>query len=83
MTGADMPPMVSRLTRYDEAHLVHYIRLLDAADEGADWREAAIEILGLDPADEDARAIYERHLSRARWMTEIGYAWLLGPPAAS
>ena len=77
---ADRAPDISQLTAYDESHLVDYLRLLDAADEGADWREAAACILGVDAATEPRRAktMHDSHLARARWMTEVGYAHLLG-----
>ncbi|MGC4251151.1 MAG: DUF2285 domain-containing protein [Sphingobium sp.] len=86
MTGKpfeDRAPDAPRLTAYDEDHLADYIRLLDTDDEGADWREAATHIFGIDPGAEPerARAMHESHLARARWMTEIGYAYLLGPRA--
>lgn len=84
MTGNrfnDRPPDKPHLTGYDEAHLSDYLRLLDAAAECADWREAVSIIFGIDPACDPGRAwtVYESHLARARWMTEVGYAWLLGP----
>lgn len=77
----DRPPEKPYLTGYDEAHLSDYLRLLDADAEGADWREAVSIIFGIDPAcePERARIVHESHLARARWMTEAGYAWLLGP----
>ena len=77
---ADRAPDVSQLTAYDEGHLVDYLRLLDADDEGADWREAASDILGIDASAEPRRAktMHDSHLARARWMTEVGYAHLLG-----
>ncbi len=77
---ADRPPDVSQLTAYDESHLVDYLRLLDADDEGGDWREAAACILGIDATAEPHRAktMHDSHLARARWMTEVGYAHLLG-----
>lgn len=77
---SDCPPAEPTITPYDEAHLTDYLCLLDAAE--ADWQKAAFTILGLDPSHDPARAkqIYESHLARARWMTEIGYAHLLGPP---
>jgi hypothetical protein len=55
------------------------LRLLDAADEGADWREAVRIIFGLDPINEPQRAriVYDSHLARARWMTQTGYRHLL------
>ena len=34
----DQPPDKHHLTSYDEAHLVDYLRLLDAQAEGAPWR---------------------------------------------
>jgi len=77
---ADRAPEISQLTAYDESHLADYLRLLDADAGGADWREAAAGILGIDVAAEPQRAktMHESHLARARWMTEIGYAHLLG-----
>lgn len=77
---ADRAPDVSQLTAYDESHLVDYLRLLDANDEGADWREAAAHILGIDATAEPhrAKAMHQSHLARAQWMTEVGYAHLLG-----
>jgi hypothetical protein len=78
----DRPPDGARLTSYDERHLATYIRLLDADAEGADWREAARIIFGLDPNLELTRAktVHDSHLARARWMTEVGYRHLLEPP---
>ena len=79
----DRPPDSAELTDYDRKHLSAYLRLLDAADEGADWREAVQIIFGLDPADQPERAhtVYDSHLARARWMTQTGYRDLLKPPA--
>ena len=73
-------PDSQQLTSYDEGHLVAYLRLLDAAAEGKDWREAARLIFGVDVSAEPDRAktMHESHLARARWMTEVGYAYLLG-----
>ncbi|TAJ95577.1 MAG: DUF2285 domain-containing protein [Reyranella sp.] len=77
----DCPPESGRLTAYDESHLALYIRLLDAAAEGADWREAVQVLFGLDPdRDPDrARMVHDSHLARARWMTTTGYRELLRP----
>jgi predicted secreted protein len=77
---ADRAPEVSQLTAYDESHLTAYLRLLDADDGEADWREATAAILGVDAAAEPLRAktMHDTHLARARWMTEVGYAYLLG-----
>ena len=53
---ADTPPSNSKLTVYDEGHLLTYLRLLDADEEGADWREVARIVLRLDPEREPDRA---------------------------
>lgn len=76
----DLAPDSPQLTTYDEGHLVAYLRLLDAEADGADWREIAAVIFGIDVAAEPGRAkiMHDSHLARARWMTEIGYAHLLG-----
>lgn len=80
----DNPPTGNELTEYDEQHLATYLRLLDAAAEGADWREAVSIIFQLDPMRDPARAemVYSSHLARARWMTETGYRHLLKPRSA-
>lgn len=77
----DSPPLTDRVNAYDEAHLATYLRLLDAAEGGADWREVVKIVFGLD-ADADpqrAKHIHDTHLARARWMTEHGYRHLLQP----
>jgi Uncharacterized conserved protein (DUF2285) len=76
---ADVAPDAEVLTRYDEQHLVTYLRLLDADAEGADWTEVASVVLHIDPSREPERArrAWETHLARARWMTEHGYQHLL------
>lgn len=65
------------LTPYE--HAITYMRILDAADESADWREVTQILLHIDPAREPERAQlgYESHLARAKWMTEHGYRLLL------
>lgn len=75
----DAPPASTELTEYDRTHMKVYMRVHDAAAEGADWREAVEVIFGLDPNSdlERARRIYDSHLARARWMTEHGYRRLL------
>lgn len=78
----DCPPASPKLTPYDERHLATYLRLLDSAEAGADWREAVRLVFGLNPARDPqrARVVYDSHLARARWMTETGYCDLLRPP---
>jgi len=72
-------PQSEHLTDYDRAHVKDYLRLLDATEEGADWREVARVLFGIDPARREklARQVYNAHLSRARWMTTHGYLDLL------
>jgi hypothetical protein len=76
---ADEAPDDPALTPYDEEHLIVYIRLLDAEADGADWMEAALLVLRIDPilGPKRARNAWESHLSRAKWMTENGYDHLL------
>ncbi|MET3645417.1 DNA -binding domain-containing protein [Phyllobacterium ifriqiyense] len=75
----DEPPNSAALTDYDRSHMKVYMRVLDAATDGADWREAVAVIFGIDPDDEPERArlVHDSHLARARWMTEHGYRLLL------
>lgn len=75
----DAPPASPRVTDYDLAHAVTYLRLLDAQADGADWREVARIVLDLDPTadSERARRVHDAHLARAQWMTREGYRDLL------
>jgi len=75
----DEPPESAVLTAYDRQHMKLYMRLLDAATDGADWREAVSVLFALDPELESDRArhVHDTHLARARWMTEHGYRQLL------
>ncbi|WP_227287647.1 DUF2285 domain-containing protein [Boseongicola sp. H5] len=75
----DAPPESAALTEYDRTHTILYMRLLDAADDGADWREVVSVLFKINPAvdPERARRIHDTHLARARWMTEHGYRQLL------
>lgn len=76
---ADVAPTGSALTKYDEEHIITYLRLLDADAEGADWRDVAQLVLHVDPQAEPdrARIAFDSHLARAKWMTEQGYRHLL------
>ena len=78
---ADAAPGAPVLTPYDEQHLITYLRLLDAAEAGAEWKEVSRVMLGIDPetAPDRARRAWETHLARARWMVESGYRHLLRP----
>lgn len=76
----DRPPLTEFVNAYDERHLATYLRLLDADEERADWREVVAVIFGIDPEREPERAkiVHESHLARARWMSAAGYRQLLG-----
>lgn len=75
----DRAPADDCITAYDERNFVTYLRILDANEEGADWREVASIVFGLDAAvePERARQVHDSHLARARWMTAHGYRHLL------
>lgn len=75
----DRAPADDRITAYDERHFITYLRILDAADEGADWREVVAILFAIDAAAEPERArqVHDSHLARARWMTKSGYRQLL------
>ncbi len=75
----DQAPDGPDIVPYDERHFVTYLRLLDAAREGADWTEVARIVLHRDPIQEEARTrrCWESHLARARWMTRHGYRRIL------
>ncbi len=79
---AESAPTDKQITEYDRAHLVAYLRLLDAAAAKAAWEDAARIVLNLDPAREPDRAwrIYESHLARARWLSEHGYRQMIQTP---
>lgn len=76
---ADKAPSGDTLTPYDKDHQVIYLRLLDADAAGADWKEVARIVLGMDPEKEPerARTAWESHLKRAKWMTTRGYKDLI------
>lgn len=75
----DEAPTLEIITPYDEQHHITYLRLLDAEAEGADWTEVARTVLHRDPVTEAdrTRRCWESHLTRARWMTKIGYRRIL------
>jgi len=75
----DEAPSVDALTDYDRAHLITYLRLLDAEADKAPWRDAAAIVLGMRAEDDEERArrAYNTHLARARWMAKKGYTSLL------
>ncbi len=84
MTQAELRERAPRgepLTDYDRAQAAVYLRLLDAEAAGADWREVAQIVLGVDPQQDPARAetMHKTHLARAHWLRDGGYKELLRP----
>jgi hypothetical protein len=81
-TVADVAPTTLELTEYDLSHMIVYLRLLDAARDGAGWEEASRIVLKIDPdvKRERARRVYHSHYDRAGWMTQQGYKELLEMP---
>jgi predicted secreted protein len=72
---ADEVPWADALTAYDDAHLVLYLRVLDAEAAGADWRQVARILLQRDATAEPERALrcWNAHLKRAQWIAETKY----------
>lgn len=80
--GPFEPPQdVPVLTDHDRSYMPLYLRLLDADAAGVAWQVAARDILGIDPSVDstEAKLAFDRFLSRAKWMTYVGYRLLLKP----
>ncbi|HSZ74699.1 MAG TPA: DUF2285 domain-containing protein [Rhizomicrobium sp.] len=77
---ADAAPTSEYLTDYDKIHMLVYIRMLDAADEGAAWQEVCSILFQIDARKEPQRArqVYDSHMQRAEWFSRQGYRDLLG-----
>lgn len=75
----DIAPSGQALTEYDRSHVKLYMRLLDAAADGASWEDVVQVLFGLDPRYDPERCqrVHDSHLARARWMTHTGYRHLL------
>ena len=75
----DQPPESDVLTDYDREHMKLYLRIFDAAEEGADWKKVVSVLFDLDPEKEPERSklVHDSHLARARWMSEHGYRQLI------
>ncbi len=80
---ADAAPSDEHVTNYDRVHFIIYLRMLDAAKDGAAWEEVSSIVLGIDPLREPARAkrAHDTHLARARWLAKKGYKDFLAGPA--
>jgi hypothetical protein len=76
---ADLAPAGSVLTAYDEEHLVTYLRMLDAEQDGANWREVSRIVLHIEPEQDPDRAqrAFDSHLARASgWRRkDIGFCF--------
>lgn len=59
---------------YDRCHLALYAALLEAADAGRDWQEAATSLMKIDVTACDAEQCWRSHLERARWIVSEGLA---------
>ena len=78
--GAVATPLDSdQLTAFDHDHLVIYLRVLDAVADGVDWTVIAREVIGIDPAQDEAAAkrVFEAYRVRAQWMARVGYRLLV------
>lgn len=75
----DQPPTSDGMTDYDRQHLITYLRLLDADQEGACWKDVVRIVFGMDPITQRdrARQVHQAHLERAQWMTANGYRELI------
>ena len=75
----DEAPNCPDITVYNEVRFVSYLRLLDAARDGAHWTEVFRIVLHRDPSCEEPRTrrCFDSHLARAQWMTKRGYRRLL------
>jgi hypothetical protein len=72
-------PTAKRLTPYDEAHLVTYLRLLDANANG-ETAETMVHVVfdeNPDMSPDAARRAAANHLKRAIWISEEGYRHFL------
>src|SRR3546814_3468172 len=62
-------PTGDTVVDYDRTHLALYAALLDAADAGRCWRDAATALMGIDIADPRAEACWRSHLDRSEEHT--------------
>lgn len=55
--------------------------MLEAAHDGADWRDVSRIVLHIDPDADASRArhAFDSHMIRARWMTTHGFLLLPNP----
>ena len=67
------------LTQRDHDYAVLYLQILDAAKAGVSWQVVARDVLKLGTASDTvaARGVYDQFFARAKWMTEVGYKFLI------
>jgi hypothetical protein len=70
--AARRAPEGDAVVDYDRRHLALYAALLEAADAGRAWQEAATSLMRLDATECDAKACWRSHLERARWIVGDG-----------
>ncbi|MFN3249386.1 hypothetical protein [Roseibium album] len=68
-------PWSDYISEYDREHFSLYMKLLNAASDGADDAELARSIFGVDQVASPASPanIVESHLARANWLLVEGY----------
>jgi len=67
-----LAPRGIKVVDYDRRHLALYAALLEAADAGQAWQDAATSLMRLDTSECDAEACWRSHLERARWIVGDG-----------
>lgn len=67
-----LAPTCEAVVEYDRCHLALYAALLEAADAGSDWKEAAVALMRIEVTDSDAESCWQSHLDRARWIVGNG-----------
>lgn len=74
----DRPDSAGLVTSYDRQCFKLYLMLIDAESAGAEWQEVYEDAFGRKIGEnrEEAKAQYEAHLKRARWMTRFGFRQL-------
>ena len=67
-----LAPTGEAIVDYDRDNLALYAALLDAADAGEPWQDAATTLMRIDTDDDGAEECWRSHLDRARWIIGEG-----------
>ena len=67
-----LAPTGEAVVDYDQRNLALYAALIDAHDAAVDWRNAAADLMGLDPEDPASEPCWRSHLERAQWIVGDG-----------